>query len=99
MDARLHVCDEASGTVTTLTAEAVSLFSLNDDKFGNLNGVGTCAPGGTIAGSGSYSCSFTKTLTGAANTTHTNTVTAVAKDDESNSVSKTASATVTFTPP
>jgi hypothetical protein len=86
-------------TVTNLTTEAVSLFSLNDDRFGNLNTVGTCVTGGTIAGSGSYSCYFTKTLTGAANTTHTNIVTAVAKDDEGNSVSKTGTATVTFTPP
>jgi hypothetical protein len=86
-------------TVANLTAEAVSLFSLNDDKFGNLNGVGTCATGGTIAGSGSYSCSFTKTLTGAAGTSHTNTVTAVAKDDETNSVTRTGSATVSFVSP
>jgi hypothetical protein len=86
-------------TVTNLTAEAVSLFSLNDDKFGNLNGTGTCATGGTIAGSGNYSCTFTKTLSGAAGTSHTNTVTAVAKDDEANSVTKTASATVNFVAP
>jgi len=86
-------------TVNNLTAEAVTLFSLNDDKFLNLNGVGTCATGGVIAGSGSYTCSFTKTLSGAAGTSHTNVVTAVAKDDELNSVTKTASATVSFVAP
>ena len=44
--------------VANLTAESVSLFSLNDDKFGDLNGVGTCATSGTIVGNGSYNCSF-----------------------------------------
>jgi hypothetical protein len=86
-------------TVNNLTQEAVSLFSLNDDKFGNLNSVGTCATGGTIAGSGSYTCTFTKTLSGAAGTTHTNIVTAVANDDELNSISRTGSATVSFIAP
>jgi hypothetical protein len=86
-------------TVANLTAEPVSLFSLNDDKFGNLSGVGNCATGGTIGGNLSYTCSFTKTLTGAAGTTHTNTVTAVAKDDEQNPVTKTGSATVSFVSP
>ena len=86
-------------TINNLTAEAVSLFSLNDDKFGNLNGVGTCATGGTIAGSGSYTCSFTKTLSGAAGTSHTNVVTAVGKDDEGNSVTKTGTSTVSFVAP
>jgi hypothetical protein len=86
-------------TVTNLTLEPVSLFSLDDDKFGNLNGVGTCAIGGTIVSGTPYSCTFTKTLTGAAGTTHTNTVTAVGKDDEGNSVTKTGSATVSFIAP
>jgi len=86
-------------SVTNLSPETASLFSLSDDKFGNLNGVGTCATGGMIAGNGTYTCSFTKTLTGAPGATHTNIVTAVAKDDEGNSVTKTASATVSFVSP
>ena len=86
-------------TVTNLSAEAAALDALSDDKFGNLNGVGTCATGGTIAGSGSYSCQFTKTLTGAVGTSHTNVVTATAKDNDGNSLSKTASATVSFISP
>jgi hypothetical protein len=83
-------------TVNNLVLEAATLDALTDDKFGNLNGVGSCATGGTIAGNGSYSCQFTKTLTGAAGTTHTNVVTAVAKDNDGNSVTKTATATVSF---
>jgi hypothetical protein len=89
--------------VTNNGLESVSLFSLNDDKFGNLNGTGTCATGGTILGTGSgtntYTCTFTKTISGAPGTSHVNTVTAVAKDDELNSDTKTASATVSFTSP
>ena len=91
-------------TVTNNSTEAVNLFSLNDNQFGDLtnttlNPGSTCAVGGTIAGLGTYSCTFTKTLTGAAGTSHTNTVTAVGKDDEGGSDTKTASATVNFVLP
>ena len=81
------------------------MFSLVDDKFGDLNGVGGCATGGTIAGSAAgtvyYECKFTKTLSGTAGTSHTNEVTAVAKDNESppNSDTKKATATVNFVSP
>jgi hypothetical protein len=90
--------------VTNLTSEAVSLFSLIDNQFGDLtnttlNPGSTCVVGGTIAGNGTYSCTFTKTLTGAVGTSHTNTVTAVAKDDEGGSDTKTGSATVQFVSP
>jgi hypothetical protein len=91
--------------VTNLGKENVSLFSLTDDKFGDLNGVGTCTTGGTILGSATgtlyYECKFTKTISGAAGTSHINEVTAVAKDNESpqNSDTKKASATVSFVSP
>jgi hypothetical protein len=86
-------------TVTNLSLEAATLDSLKDDKFGNLNGVGTCTAGGTISGGQSYSCTFNKTLSGAPGTTHTNIVTAFAKDDELNAISRTGSATVSFIAP
>jgi hypothetical protein len=85
-------------TVTNNNAEDVTLTSLTDDVFLNLNGKGDCATGGTIAGSGgTYSCSFTETLLGdASGPDHTNTVTATASDDDGNSDTATDSATVGF---
>ena len=50
--------------VENTTAEPVVLTTLTDDVFGNLHGTGTCVTGGTIAGNGTYECSFTKVLAG-----------------------------------
>jgi hypothetical protein len=90
-------------TVTNLTLENVTLFSLNDDMFGNVTAIlgSTCATGGTIVNGIPYTCKFTKTISGAPGDSHTNVVTAVAKDNESpqNTDTKTGSATVTFVSP
>jgi hypothetical protein len=51
--------------------------------------------GGTIEILGSYTCSFTRTLTGAPGDEHTNTVTAVASDDDGSDEAS-DSETVTF---
>jgi hypothetical protein len=85
-------------TVKNNGLELLTLDSLMDDKFANLNGVGTCATGAsvTIAGGVTYSCKFTKTLTGSPGTTHTNIVTAKASDNDGNTDTETATATVTF---
>ena len=83
--------------VTNVNAEAVTLGSLTDNVFGNLAGKGTCATGGSIAGSGgTYSCTFTETITGEPAAPHTDTVTAIASDNDGNSDTATASAIVTF---
>jgi hypothetical protein len=85
--------------VTNNGGEVVTLQSLMDDKFGNLNGVGTCAAGAGVtiaANGGTKSCTFVKTLTQAPGTTHTNVVTAIAGDDDGNTDTETATATVTF---
>ncbi len=50
-------------TVYNNTAADVSLTSLVDNVFGNLNGVGTCDTGGTISANSSYSCQFTEIIT------------------------------------
>jgi hypothetical protein len=87
-----------SVTVTNQNAESVTLDSLVDDVFGDLDGVGTCATGGTIAGGGgTYSCSFTESLTGDAGEDHVDVVTAIASDDDGNSDEDDDDATVTFT--
>jgi hypothetical protein len=78
------------------TAEAITLTSLHDDVFGDLNGKGDCAvPQNLPAQGGRYSCTFPGEVKGDAGTTHADTVTAVAKDDENNEVSDSAGAVVT----
>ncbi len=75
----------------------VVLTSLVDDRFGDLNGQGTCATGGTIPAFDSYSCTFQATLTNqVAGVPHTNTVTATGTDPGGRTVMDTGSATVTI---
>ena len=83
-------------SVANNSVEPVTLTLLDDDIHGNLNGKGTCATGGTIAVSGTYTCSFTATLAGDAEESEKDTVTAQAKDDENNTATDTDDATVTF---
>jgi CSLREA domain-containing protein len=66
--------------IQNLTDQPLSVDSLTDDQFGNLNGVGTCVIGGVIPSLGSSGCSFQQFLSGAGGTTHTNTVTAELRD-------------------
>jgi hypothetical protein len=76
---------------------AFSLNSLVDDKFGNLDGRGTCDVPQQIASGLSYSCQFDATVTGNAAQVHTNIVTASGADSRGNSDSDTDDASVTFT--
>lgn len=93
---------ETGGSVTftvSVKNNAVENFTLNslvDDKFGNLNGVGTCAVPQTIPSGGEYICSFTKTLASDTLVTHVNTVTATGQDPEGNQASKSDDASVSF---
>jgi uncharacterized repeat protein (TIGR01451 family) len=94
---------ETGGPVTftvVVTNNAVENFILNslvDDKFGDLNGVGTCVVPQTIAAAGQYTCNFTKSLASDSLVSHTNTVTASGQDPEGNQASKSDSETITFT--
>ena len=65
------------------TVDAVTISSLSDDKFGILDGQGTCdvTPPWVIAPGDSRSCSFSRAITGNANTSHTDTVTASGTDE------------------
>lgn len=85
-------------TVTNTGTEALTLTSLTDSVYGNLNGQGTCVTGGTIAVSGTYACSYQAEITGVAGASQTNTVTARATDDAPNEVSDSDSAAVVVTP-
>ncbi|MEJ2759424.1 MAG: hypothetical protein P8046_13165, partial [Anaerolineales bacterium] len=92
-----------SGTVTyTLeienqTQEDVTLNSLVDDIFGNLDGVGNCSVGGTILAGDTYTCTFGRTINGQNGDEHVNVVTATVSDNENNSIESSDDATVIFT--
>lgn len=83
-------------TVENRSVEAVRLASLVDDRFGDLDGRGTCAAGGEIARGAIYTCAFTAPIAGDAGETHTNVVTGTATDDEGNSATDDDDAAVTF---
>ena len=72
----------------------VTLESLTDTVFGELNGQGTCSVPQQIGKGGSYSCIFAELITGNAGDTHTNTVTATVFDENSNIATGNDSATV-----
>lgn len=89
--------------VTNNSLEAATLNYLDDDKFDNLDGQGSCSLNQALAPTGQagdeYTCSFTKSLTGSAGDTHTNVVTARASDDDGNTDEETDDADVTFVGP
>lgn len=74
-----------------------NLTSLVDDRFGNLDGVGSCDTPQVIAVGGSYSCSFVKLLKSETLTPHINEVTASGIDPESHPATAKDDATVNFT--
>ncbi|MCB2180251.1 hypothetical protein KQH54_03930 [bacterium] len=92
-----------SGTVTYTVAienqsqENVTLTSLVDDVFGDLNGVGTCATGGIILAGDTYTCTFDQTISGQVGDEHTNTITGIVVDNQDNETEGSDSETVTFT--
>ena len=83
--------------VNNTSVESVTLTTLNDDVYGDLDGQGTCTLPQAIGVGGNYSCSFTATVSGNATDTTTNTLTASADDDEGNTATNNDSATVTVT--
>jgi len=94
---------ETGGTVVyTISVANPSLFTpitlqtLSDDRFGDLNGLGNCSVPQTIAAGGTYTCAFTQALAGPANTQHRNVVTASGTDGQT-PLSDTDDAVVTFT--
>jgi streptogramin lyase len=93
---------EAGGYVTftflveNIGVEDVTLTSLSDSVFGDLNGQGDCLTGGLIALGGSYSCSIQKFLVSESLTDHYNIVTAVGTDDDGTTDTATDNETVIF---
>lgn len=84
--------------VTNTSPEPVQLSRLEDDVYGDLNGQGTCATGGSpIAPGEAVTCTFPGTFTGSAGEAQTDTVTATVTDDEDNATTASAGATVALT--
>ncbi|MCZ6663206.1 MAG: hypothetical protein O6951_09840, partial [Actinobacteria bacterium] len=75
----------------------VKLTQLVDDKFDDLDGVGTCAVPQSIPVGGSYQCEFTKFISGEAGTSHVNVVTGFGIDEGGAPVIDAGAATVLFT--
>ena len=93
---------ETGGNVTftvvvhNTSVEEVTLTSLTDSIYGDLNGQGTCATGGVIPAGGTYTCAFTVFVSGNVGWPETNTITATATDDENNEATDSDTATVDF---
>ncbi|WP_225752563.1 DUF11 domain-containing protein [Actinotalea sp. Marseille-Q4924] len=83
--------------VTNTGPEDVTLTSLSDDRFGELDGKGTCELPATILIGGAYTCTYTTALASDSLAPHTNVVTATAEDDDGTEATDTDDATVTFT--
>lgn len=81
-------------TVDNMGLETVTLTSLTDDVFGDLNGQGSISVPQMIPPGESYTGSVESAISGDAGDTHTNTATAECNDDEGNEVSDDDDATV-----
>lgn len=80
--------------VNNTSPEMVTLTSLFDDVFGNLNGQGTCTSPQVIGINGFYECSYTGMISGNGGDSRTNTVTATVNDDETNVAQSSDAATI-----
>jgi hypothetical protein len=62
--------------------DVLTIDSLTDTVFGDLDGQGDCSVPQDIAPGGSYSCTFSAAVTGLGNSSHSNTATAMGVDDD-----------------
>ncbi len=86
--------------VTNASAvDTVTVSSLSDSVYGELDDQGTCSVPQQLAPGQSYQCQFTGSVTGEGGQQHTNTVTAGGTDDDGEPVSGEATATVEITTP
>ncbi len=77
----------ASFSVTvknTSAVDSVTITSLTDDVYGDLDGKGTCDVPQQLAPGASYDCSFSGAVSGNAGSSHTDVVTASGTDDDGN---------------
>ncbi|MEP1595125.1 MAG: SdrD B-like domain-containing protein, partial [Halieaceae bacterium] len=69
----------------------VTLTNLIDDRFGDLNGQGSCATPLRVPARSSVACQFIGNVSGSAGDLHTNTISATATDDAGNGIEGRAS--------
>ena len=81
----------------TSAVDTVTITTLTDDIYGNLDGKGTCDVPQTLAPGATYECSFTGAVSGSAGSTHKDVVTASGTDDDGGELSGSDDATVTIT--
>jgi hypothetical protein len=81
--------------VKNLGVLPVTLTSLTDTDYGNLDGVGSCSLPKTIAAGSHYTCGFDAHISGAPGDSHHVTATAKAKDTHGQQASDSDGATVT----
>ncbi len=96
---------EPGGTVTftvrvtnTSSVDVLTLTGLTDDRYGDLEGTGTCLLPQTLAVGGSYACEFNVTIMGVAGATEKHVITASGQDDDGEPFSESAEATITLVP-
>jgi hypothetical protein len=76
--------------------DPVTLTSLDDDIYGNLDGRGNCTLPQSIPPGAGYTCEFTETVSGPQGSAVTDVITAQGQDDEGNPVTGSDDATVTI---
>ncbi len=84
-------------SVTNTGPNPVTITSLVDNIYGDLNGRGTCAVGAVLATNATYTCSFTGNFTGNAGASQTDVITVTARDNLGQTVTSQSQATVTIT--
>ena len=85
-------------TVTNTSFEPVTVVSLTDDVYGNLNGRGTCAIGAVIPAGGSYRCQFTVDFRGPGGASQVDRVFATVVDNDGSRASANDDARISITP-
>ena len=78
------------------TADSITINSMVDAPYGDLNGRGTCLTGTVLAPGGSYSCAFTTPVAGSAGSIVADTATVSATDNDGVTLTSNASASVSI---
>ncbi len=84
-------------TVKNQSSVALTISSLNDDKFAVLSGDADCQVGTSLAAGATCDFSYTTNLSGAAATSHVNTFAAQGTDGAGHTATASDNASVTFT--
>ncbi len=84
--------------ITNTSFEPVTLTSLTDDVYGNLNGRGNCAIGGVIQPGGVYRCSFTVDYRGPGGSSQVDRVFATVVDNDGSRGNANDDARISITP-